>query len=93
MKRALILITGVLLVATACKKKSPGQNCYTFYITDSVFSNVPALNITTNDSENHCGYTDAMRENFIRQHSGTDTVKHKNDTVIVDHLYTTWGLQ
>jgi len=93
MKRTLILVSGILLLAVGCKKKSPSQACYTFYITDSVYSNLAPLKRTTVDSENHCGYTDAMRALFVKQHSGVDTSKNRNDTLIVDHLFTTWDLQ
>ncbi len=90
MRQALILITAVLLIATSCKKKSPNENCYVFFISDTIYSDVYLLRDTTYDSVNHCGYTDDMRNLFIKQNSGVDTLKNKNDTLIISHMSSSW---
>jgi hypothetical protein len=92
MKRALIFIIIIIFFAvSACKKKSPSQNCYQFFITDSIFSNIHALMRVTNDSQIHCAMTNDMRNAFIKQYSGVDTSKNKNDTLIIDHWSSSWN--
>lgn len=87
MKYALLIITALLVVFVACKKKQERKNCYACTTNDSVVSlKHPELNNPhyKTGSGRHCEYTDDMKNYAIKQATYTDTLLHIGDTVELD---------
>ncbi len=90
MKYAIIVLAACCLLA-ACVKNATNaqdQNCYTCYMTDSVYSNIPKLAAGASvDSNVVCDYTDGSIKNYQKNNTKIDTLYHKNDTLVIkNHL-------
>lgn len=92
---ALIVVASAgVLFSPSCKKKVDQKNCYTCIDNDSVASNIPSLVNPHFDvvHGNHCGFTDWMKNLYIKQHTYADTVYNRGDTVMLGYHTTSCEL-
>jgi len=87
MKKCLLLLIPVLVIAACQKKSSSNQHCYYCSINDSVVSTIPALNIahTKDTTGMYCDLNPAQEQFMILEKTRMDTGFLRNDTFSRDY--------
>ena len=94
MKRTLILITPIILLAACLKKSTSSQHTYFCNKNDSLYSNIPKLANPHYkiDTGYYNQYSDAQIKFLVKNNTKTDTLYFKNDTLEQEYWTITCSL-